>query len=216
MDIEKKISLSNIFGKVSAFASGASAVAIIGSIGSIISIANSPAAVTGDITTPFMLGLGAFALSLGAGTLGIHLAKTKNRLIDEFNRQVELRSGEEIVHKSPPAAEKNFSDSYVSSPARFYSGNSYSHNDGFWSGYWLGSSNSSSHSYSSSSSSRSSSSSKDAAAALAVIALIAAMGAAFYVTYKSLKANYVGTHKMLPRDLYRGGAPEPEQHPVYA
>jgi len=214
---ERKIGLTNIFGKASTALGIASGGYVGFELGRVIVFATNTA--TQNVFNPadhVLPGLIAFGLSMSLGLTGMYLGRQKHKLVDEFNYQVRkefANMGFELIDDEA-APESKPQKKWV----RHNSAGSYGpvvHHrtpDRFWEGFWLSSlansgsrsSRSSSYSSSPSRSSSSGNSGQGAAIALAAIVLAAAAAACVFVSYKSFQLNFL---KKAP-DLLTGPDPD--------
>jgi hypothetical protein len=199
---ERKIGLTNVFGKASTGVGIASLGYLCYELGSVIVFATNTA--TQNVFNPadhVAPGLIAFGLSLAGGLSGMYLGRTKHRLANEFNYQVKkefANMGFELVDDEPEMSSSKPKQRWVRRESDYTPTVYRPRHDRFWEGFWISSmlnSNSrSSRGYSSSRSRSSSSSSNNgqgAAVAIALIALAAAVAASAFVSWKSFQLNFV-------------------------
>jgi hypothetical protein len=213
---ERKISLSNIFGKVATAVCLTGTAAIAVGLGGLIAgaVDTSQAATFNPADYMYPI-LGVFGVSMVGGLSGMYLGRRKHKLSKEFNYQVRkefANMGFELVEEEGVdfSAQDKPKEKWVRRD-QYYGGYDHvvvhrPHHDRFFEGLWLGSllnGSSSSHSSGGGRSSSSGGNSNNGQAMLVFFAIAAtaiALSAAAYVSYKSFRLNFMDK----PEDLLTG------------
>lgn len=237
LDLRKKIGLANAFGKAAAATATAAGAYVYFELARlIINATDTSQDILANPSENVVPALIAFGVCMGAGIPSIFAAHKKKQWANEFNYQVELEMenmGFALADDEPKSVFDSGKDKSSGSrwvkrePKTIYVERP--HNDGFWTGYLLGSWGNSGRSYggssySSSSKSRSSSSSSSSgkggqgmAYVIAIAAVAAAAAASAYVSYRSIKGNFFEkTPDLLvgeEPDVFDVPAQQPQQAP---